>query len=421
MSLGRRATVDTIYGGSNITSYISRFMESFSYTDVASGASDSISVTLHDVKNEWGRGWTPAKGDRIANICYFNDWAHDGDNWFLICGNFEVDDITLSGMPRTVSFGGASIPVNELFNAEERTKTWENVSVQEIAGEIAARAGIAMYYEAETIVIESLEQDKQTDCKFLYSVCSQYGLAMKVFYDKVIIFDEGIYENRAPVITLLEKDIIDWKYNTTLSGTYTGAKISYSDPGTGDDHEVVVGGGSRILNINKTADNAEDARKKAISELNNANKKAETMSIVIMARKNIVSAACIGVAGLGLPDGNYYIDKVVTKVSGKGASQQTLTVHKTGYRFDDATIVLENQPENNANGSSSEYTVVKGDTLWGIAQKLLNSPLRYAEIYDINKDVIESAAKERGKKDSSNGHWLFPGTVLTIPPAEEDS
>ena len=63
---------------------------------------------------------------------------------------------------------------------------------------------------------------------------------------------------------------------------------------------------------------------------------------------------------------------------------------------------------------------MKGDTLWTIAERFLGSPLRYAEIYDLNKDVIEAEAQSRGKKDSSNGHWIFPGTVLQIPAAEGD-
>ena len=44
--------------------------------------------------------------------------------------------------------------------------------------------------------------------------------------------------------------------------------------------------------------------------------------------------------------------------------------------------------------------------------------LRYAEIYNLNRDVIEEAAKGRGKRDSSNGHWLVPGTELRIPAGE---
>lgn len=68
-----------------------------------------------------------------------------------------------------------------------------------------------------------------------------------------------------------------------------------------------------------------------------------------------------------------------------------------------------------ANTSGKSYTIKSGDTLWNIAKKKLGSGSRWKEIYNANKTVIENAAKKRGKASSSNGHWIWPGTVLTIP------
>lgn len=87
--------------------------------------------------------------------------------------------------------------------------------------------------------------------------------------------------------------------------------------------------------------------------------------------------------------------------------------------MNDAKVQLEVETEKKEDGGGSVYTVQKGDTLWSIAKEQLGSPLRYAEIYDLNKDVIEEAARGRGKKDSSNGHWLVVGTSLQIPEATE--
>lgn len=418
MSSGRRATVGTVYGGSNVTRFLSEYMELFSYTDVASGESDSISLSLMD--GAWSQGWFPGKGDRMANVCLFTDWEAEGDSWTLNCGNFEVDDISISGVPHTMTIGGTSIPMDQAFNAEERTKTWEDVTLQEVGAEIAARAGVSLYYDAGGLPIKATEQNEQTDCKFLYSLCQQYGLAMKVFYDRIIIFDEAVYEARASVATLTEGDFTAWTYNTTLSGTYTGTKLSYSDPGTGKDHTVEVGIGPRILKINKEADSAEDARKKALAELNNANKKAITFSGTLRARNGLVAGACITLTGFGVPDGNYYLDKVVTKVTGKGASQQSITAHYTGGRAVDGTIALDPIAKQEPEGPYTDYTVVKGDTLWTIAQKHLGDPLRYQEIYGINKETIETEAQARGKEDSGDGHWIFPGTILKLPPKEQE-
>ena len=40
---------------------------------------------------------------------------------------------------------------------------------------------------------------------------------------------------------------------------------------------------------------------------------------------------------------------------------------------------------------------------------------RKAEIYNLNKDLIEETAKKHGKKSSDNGHWIWAGEVLTLP------
>ena len=420
MSKARRAAVDISYEHINITEDIAGDIKTFSYTDMASGESDSISITVKDRERKWMRGWMPDKGSHMSADILFKDWSCDGDNWDMYCGEFEVDDVSVSGPPAECTIGAVSIPRSEAFNEEERTKNWENVTVKEIAEEIASRAGIELFYDAEEISIGALEQDKQTDCKFLYSVCEKYGLAMKVFANKIVIFDEAVYEAETPGITLYYEDFSKFDYNSTMAGTYTGAKIAYTDPGTSEDHVVTVGGGSRIMEMNEEADSAADAQRKAIAALNAANKKDVTFSGTIMARKGLIASSCINIEGFGKPDGTYYIDEVVTKISGSGASQQSISAHRVGYRMDDATIVIDAKPEIKEVGEGTSYTVVKGDTLWDIAETLLCSPLRYAEIYNINKEVIESAAQGRGKKDSSNGHWIFPGTVLLIPAPEAE-
>lgn len=47
------------------------------------------------------------------------------------------------------------------------------------------------------------------------------------------------------------------------------------------------------------------------------------------------------------------------------------------------------------------YIVKKGDTLWDIAKKLLNNPLRWSEVWASNKHV-------------KNPHWIFPNDRLLI-------
>lgn len=68
-----------------------------------------------------------------------------------------------------------------------------------------------------------------------------------------------------------------------------------------------------------------------------------------------------------------------------------------------------------ATAAQTNYTVKKGDTLWGIAKKMLGAGSKWQTIYSANKEIIESTAKKYGKKSSNNGWWIYPGTVLKIP------
>lgn len=60
------------------------------------------------------------------------------------------------------------------------------------------------------------------------------------------------------------------------------------------------------------------------------------------------------------------------------------------------------------------YTVVSGDTLWGIAERHCGGSGNWTKLYDANAGTIEAAAAAHGKSSSDHGHWIWPGTVLVL-------
>ena len=47
-----------------------------------------------------------------------------------------------------------SAPVDSCFKETQNTKTWENATVQMIAGEFAAKYGLSLVFEADDIQVE---------------------------------------------------------------------------------------------------------------------------------------------------------------------------------------------------------------------------------------------------------------------------
>lgn len=64
---------------------------------------------------------------------------------------------------------------------------------------------------------------------------------------------------------------------------------------------------------------------------------------------------------------------------------------------------------------TEKYTVKSGDCLWDISRKYYGTGTKWRTIYDRNKTLIEQTAQKYGKKSSSDGWWIYPGTVLIIP------
>ena len=69
----------------------------------------------------------------------------------------------------------------------------------------------------------------------------------------------------------------------------------------------------------------------------------------------------------------------------------------------------------NTKKPAKTYIVKQGDTLYAIAKKQLDDETKWKKIYKLNEKIIESTAKKNGRKSSSNGYLIYPGTKLTLP------
>lgn len=66
-------------------------------------------------------------------------------------------------------------------------------------------------------------------------------------------------------------------------------------------------------------------------------------------------------------------------------------------------VTVEDKRNDDSAPNVKTYTVVRGDCLWNIAKRYLGNGARYTEIYNLNKDKIQSP------------NLIYPGQVLILP------
>lgn len=313
----RRSKAVIFYNGKNIAKDLADCQTSFSYTDNASGSSDSISVSIDDRDGRWGDAWLPTKEDTLSAKIIVENWTKDGETKSLQCGSFVLDDLSSSGGSSgdTLTVGAISAPADTGFTTTKNSATWENTTIKEIATTIAQRNKISVVYDARSINIAAIEQSEKEDSSFLLSLCDTYGLSLKIYAKKIVIFDREVYKAKAPVKTITKKQATSWSWNSSLLGTYTGGTLTYSNE-DGDEFEITVGSGDRILKVNTEVANAFDAELKLNAALNKENHGSTTMTIEMMGDPELVAGQCVMLSGWGSKrDGKYYIDSVTHKVN----------------------------------------------------------------------------------------------------------
>lgn len=323
-------------------------VKSMTFEEVAYGESDSLSFVLDTRKFRKERMYY-----HIPKIDYvfkarilFQKWDivkdkyHHDYGFMMDCGTFWVDTISIDGASRgdmTVQL--LPVSVTSPFKTEERTKTWEGVTVKQILDEITSRYGMTAFYDAQEIWIDSIEQNDRSDSAFLAEIARDYGLGLKVYSHKIILYDIRWYERQQPhhyYIDASEFENNAYQYKETINDTYTGAIVKYKKPDSDEEITCHVGNigsgvnspGVRIKKINTQAANEREAKIKAAAVVNESMRKMHTLSGSIFPIPDLVAGTCFNFVGasFGGIDGKYFIDSVKTTVSADG-TKQDITAH----------------------------------------------------------------------------------------------
>lgn len=334
----RKAEVEIEYEGVNISQDIAPFFISLTYSDHGTGLADDLQITLSDREGKWKDPWMPEDGDKINASIVLHNWYSEGSKHVFKCGTFSVDTLGFTGPPDFLDIKAISLsPASRLKN-EDKTKSWEKVTLSQISSSITSAAGMKLMFETDDVYYDRIDQTEESDIAFLSRLARNEGISIKVTNDTIVIFDDRKYESIEPVRTLTrgESDIKSYSFDrSTVDVAYSSCEVSYFDDNTktkitGTFRDPNVKNGP-VLKINERVSSIAEATRKARSRLRQKNKEAQKATFVVMGDIALVQGVTVMIKGFGKFDAKYFVE-TATQTVGRSGYQTSIELRKVlGY------------------------------------------------------------------------------------------
>lgn len=344
--LARRVELSLIFQGNNISQDLNRYLISCTYTDNSENNADDLNITIDDREGQWLK-WLQAdtllnvKGAEISCVIVYKNYNDTGKEKVLDCGTFEVDTVNIDGPPQKLTFKASAIAAKNKIRVEKKTKAWEGYSLNGIAAEIAANAGMDLMYESGYVPsYVRQEQNNISDILFLKTLCNNAGISIKITSKTIVLYDQAEYEQKAAIyeIDRTKGGFISYSFSTSTNDTsYEKCHVTYTDQKTKKKIEATytvpnAKEDGQILEIKDVkVSSKEEALKVAEKRLRQKNKGEYEASLSLPGNPDLVAGVNITLKGFGPFDGKYIINKATHSITGGYKTEVNATRVMEGY------------------------------------------------------------------------------------------
>lgn len=325
--LARRTILDISFNNKKVTEILNPHLVNWTYSDNLSGQIDDLNITLEDKGAVWLGSWFPTKGTIINADIIKKYW--DNHDFRMDLGQFEVD--TLEGNDSSINIMAMATSQNTSLRGQQRSKSWEKVKLKTVFSEIAKRHKMKLYWQTnDNPTKDRLEQVSQTDLSFIYDLCRDEGLCLKVTNNSIVVLDEQDYENNPAKYTIRRTPkatddikIINRSWQTTLTDVYKSCKVTHTK------NKKTISATftpknppktERVLEVKQEVSSRQEAMKLARKKLREKNKNATTMTLTVYSLVPLRAGMTFDLVDFGKLNGKYIAYKVT--YSGKDTTME---------------------------------------------------------------------------------------------------
>lgn len=260
----RTARPEIVLDGRDFYGQLAPYFKHMTYTDNCDGKkADDFELELADRDGKFISEWMPKKGAFLdASIIAERWFAPNSAALKLDCGRFWIDSIEFVVPQRTVSVKGTSLPTGVRIKQSIESRGWENAKLKDIASQIAGESQMELVYPSDIVNPRygRTEMHDESPLTFLMKRAKDAKLAIKIHRNQLVFFDEQKLEEAASQFSLVVPNLaggllgpllggfgIDFgsgagrtyqvasaHFNTKVNDTTKKAKVSHTDPETGD-------------------------------------------------------------------------------------------------------------------------------------------------------------------------------------------
>jgi phage protein D len=266
-----------IVNGTNITPRVNGRLIDLTLDETPGDEADTLSITIsdHDSAVE-----IPPKGAEI-------ELAIGWKNQQLVeKGLFIVDEASFTGPPDQISITARSADMRNGLPAR-RTRSWDQVTLGDIVGEIAANNELEVVVAKRlgAIAIEHLDQTDESDLNLLNRLAERHDAISAVKAGRLLFTPRGEAKtasgNALPLLAITPQSGDQYSYREVDREKYTGVVAFWQDLEKGTQVQALAGSDGRIKRLRATYANEPEALAAANAELNRLTRGEAEFSITL--------------------------------------------------------------------------------------------------------------------------------------------